>query len=392
MTTCSTINQRDRGRGRGGWQRNSLSGSGERPTRRRYHNRGQGSAEDSEGQAHGESEQWGDRIERIGGDIFRVGFLNHGGFNTKAAEGKGKEKDLFNYISKYRFSVIGLAENNVSWKEVPAEERLTERTKGWFEALTMNTAYFKEHPVRQKFQPGGCDIWSINKASYRVLQRGADTTGLARWTWTRYRGREGLILRVIAAYRPVPNQEGAMSVWNQQKAFFLRQGNPEEPRHQFILDLVEEMKKWMEMGDQIVLGIDANEPLHGNSQLEQALGQPDLNLQNAITTKHGTKTPNTRRPGSKTIDTIFCSRGLQGLKCGYTAFEDFDHRGVWIDIPVTQAFGIDLPKLIRPPMRRLQLRNKRAVKKVPNGIREVSSRTSANRKSTTIVWRTTHRG
>ena len=65
---------------------------------------------------HGESGHWGDRTEEIRGDIFRVGFLNHGGFHTKAIEGKAKEKELFNYMSKYNFSVLGLAENNVSWK------------------------------------------------------------------------------------------------------------------------------------------------------------------------------------------------------------------------------------------------------------------------------------
>ena len=50
---------------------------------------------------HGESGHWGDRTEEIGGDIFRVGFLNHGGFHTKAIEGKAKEMDFF---KKYKFS------------------------------------------------------------------------------------------------------------------------------------------------------------------------------------------------------------------------------------------------------------------------------------------------
>ena len=98
---------------------------------------------------------WGDGAGEIGEDIFRVGFLNHGGFHAEVIEGNAKEKNLFNCMSKYKFSVIGLAENKVLWKEIPAEEWLAERRKGWFEALTTNAAYYKDHPVKAKFQPGG---------------------------------------------------------------------------------------------------------------------------------------------------------------------------------------------------------------------------------------------
>ena len=132
-----------------------------------------------------------------------------------------KEQKLYNHLIKYKFSSMGLAENNVHWNSVPADERLEDRTRGWFEQLARNTIYFKDCPVKTPHQWGGCDLWSIDKAAYRIASRGSDPSGLGRWTWTRYRGKNGKHVRVVAAYCPVENKSGPDSVWNQHKSFFI---------------------------------------------------------------------------------------------------------------------------------------------------------------------------
>jgi CubicO group peptidase (beta-lactamase class C family) len=82
----------------------------------------------------------------------------------------------------------------------------------------MNSAHLRTK-VRDSTQFGGVSVWSINAAAHRVMKSGADDMG--RWAWTRYRGRGGVTIRVVAGYRPVENKTGPMSVWNQQKTALL---------------------------------------------------------------------------------------------------------------------------------------------------------------------------
>ena len=52
------------------------------------------------------------------------------------------------------------------------------------------------------------------------MECGKDSRGLGRWAWTQYRGRSGVNVRFVTAYRPVINRQGVQSVWNQQKGYF----------------------------------------------------------------------------------------------------------------------------------------------------------------------------
>jgi hypothetical protein len=62
-------------------------------------------------------------------------------------------------------------------------------------------------------QWGGVGIPSMTKAAHRVANSGTDKTGMGRWTWTRFRGRNNVMLRIITGYRPHRNLEGAQSVY-----------------------------------------------------------------------------------------------------------------------------------------------------------------------------------
>jgi hypothetical protein len=300
-------------------------------------------------------------MEQSPNHALRIVFLNHQGFaadnNTK--EGQEKNDALRNFIKNNNIDVMLLAENNVHWNSVPPNERLEERTSSWFNGLKMSNAYYKEFKPDGRQQYGGCSAWCINETAYRVIKSGVDETGLGRWAWNTLRGRNGITLRVIAAYRPVLSQHGATTVWNQQHTYFLEKGENKCPRTLFNEQLSEAITKWMEDGEQIILGIDYNDALNGNSDLEKRL--KEIGVFNAIQTKHQRKTPPTRTPGTKTIDSIFCSQSLLSSKCGYMPFQlSYDHRPTWMDIPYTLALGHELPPVIRPPMRRLQTTNKKS--------------------------------
>ena len=268
-----------------------------------------------------------------------------------------KMKEIHAYMSKLNVDVIGLSECNISWKNLPVQQCLQEQTRGWWESLQINSAYYESFGGRAKSQAGGVSLWSINKGAHRVMEGGKDPSGLGRWAWTRYRGRQGINLRVVVAYRPVLNTTGPLSVWNQQKAFFESADEDRCPRTMFSEDLCKAVKEWMEAGDQIVVGMDANEDVRRCS-LSQSLRA--MGLEEVIIKQHGQNGPATYARGSCPIDGLFVSRTLQGCRCGYDAMV-WDHRLLWIDIPVAIAFGNFIPPAVAIKSRRLKLNDPRIV-------------------------------
>ena len=87
------------------------------------------------------------------------------------------------------------------------------------------------------------------------------------------------------------------------------------------IDLCKEIERWLESGDQLILGVDANEDVCTGpfSRSLQTLG-----LVKVITNKHGNEAPATYNRGSAPIDGLYVSSTLQGLRFGYLPFE-FDH-------------------------------------------------------------------
>ena len=148
---------------------------------------------------------WGDDIGIVRSNGFRIGVLNVGGL---MAEGYGaKMQELRTYFTKLRLDAVGITECNVHWKMLPVQKCLPERTRGWWECLQITTAYYEDYPVVARHQAGGVSLWSINKGAHRVMECGKDPRGLGRWVWTRYRGRSGVNVRFVTAYRPVLNKQ-----------------------------------------------------------------------------------------------------------------------------------------------------------------------------------------
>ena len=81
-----------------------------------------------------------------------------------------------------------------------------------------------------------------------------------------------------------------------------------------------------------------------------------------VTAMHGKIGPPTYNRGSVPIDGLFVSRTLRGLKCGYDGFV-WDHRLLWIELPLTIAFGHDVPPIAQAKARRLKCEDPRVVKR-----------------------------
>lgn len=295
---------------------------------------------------------WGDvRMQENEGG-FRIGFWNCGGIPLSKQDGKNFM--IRDWIRAQKFDVIGLSELNVHWPLVPSSNRLRERTIGWFPSLHMSTAFLSDWPAATPAQVGGVSLWSIDRAAHRVITCGHDPRLLGRWAWTTLRGKNGVSVRIVSAYRSVDNQSGAMSAWNQQRHVLQKIGIMEDPRKQFVSDLALELQKWLLEGDTIILGLDLNEPLLSSSFTEK---MTEIGLINILNEKHGPSPPTYIR-GSTTIDGLFVTPSIQHFSCGFLPFLG-DHRPSWIDIPFDFLFGTTSPRTTRA--RRLQLQDPRVV-------------------------------
>ena len=88
----------------------------------------------------------------------------------------------------------------------------------------------------------------------------------------------------------VLNRQGVQSVWNQQKGYFEGIKDDRGPRQIFVDDLCKEVEGWLEAGDHLVIGMDANNDVR-RSILKSRLEK--LGLVESITSRHRLNGPPT---------------------------------------------------------------------------------------------------
>ena len=72
----------------------------------------------------------------------RLAFQNINGFGFDKAQVKYQR--IFNFLKNYKIDKFGLAESNIYWPKINVKHRLWDKTKGWFEGLSINMAYNTE--------------------------------------------------------------------------------------------------------------------------------------------------------------------------------------------------------------------------------------------------------
>ena len=319
----------------------------------------------TEGAANNSEEAFGDRLGRKGPHICRIGLLNPMGLTVRA--GSAKDGQLLDFLKESQFDIMCLSEVNVNWSKVATRHKLDERTFGWFEQMSRKVAWNTRSDSNKKQLFGGVAMLSINDAVSKVMRGGKrDPTGLGRWIDTPYRGRNGMVMRVVCAYRPcVPSGDrSSQSVYAQHQQYFDGKRDDVCPRKAFIRDLGKEITKWLAAGDQIIICLDANEDMKQGKVAEafQAKG-----LREVILEKHGMNAPPTTDNGSLTIDGIWAMQSIRIQAGGYLecggSIPRTNHRALWIDVHYRVAYGHIIPPLVRAKARRLKLLDPRIVKR-----------------------------
>ena len=184
----------------------------------------------------------------------------------------------------------------------------------------------------------------------RVSEVYQDKTGLGRWSVIIVKGKGTNKVAIITAYRVGTKSHkstGAKTATPQQWTVLRAKGvsNP-NPRQQFIDDLTEVIKELQTNDHEIVLGLDANEPMSKfNSKIAKLAELTNLidihSQQHSI--KHG-EPPGTHKRGTEKIDHILVSPRIAATvdRCGIDAFNTVihsDHRGSFVDFNMGQILS-----------------------------------------------------
>ncbi len=167
---------------------------------------------------------------------------------------------IFQALETTQSDIVLMNETGKCWHKVKDKNKWAQRTRGWWESSKSTSAYNTQDICNTAYQPGGCMITSINRASHRILNSGIDERKLGRWAWQRFSGKRGITLLVISAYRPCkPSTAGPSTTYSQHQRYLDTIGIHTCPRQCILDDLGKFIDKNRTAGDQIILGMDCNE-------------------------------------------------------------------------------------------------------------------------------------
>jgi hypothetical protein len=130
-------------------------------------------------------------------DVCRLAFLNVDTFPALASDPKnGTARATF---KKWQIDVWGWVEINVNCLLVKLSNKLEYICKEWFE----NTAVtIKDHMKLNRHQWGGTALVARGKLVHNIGKKGVDETGLGRWCWMQFVGKNSNSTRIISDYAP----------------------------------------------------------------------------------------------------------------------------------------------------------------------------------------------
>ena len=279
-----------------------------------------------------------------------IGISNYNNYKLEEAK---------SWLLQNEIDIVGWQEVGIAFHILPKYERLAERIKDirWkkIRSITSNN----KHESVNKTQYGGTAVMSFDEAAHRVKKTGSDPTGLGRWSWMLFEGKNNYTTRIISAYVPCKTMNDKhQTVYNQHKRYFLQQGIDTCPRLLMHQHITNQIKKWQLQGDNIVLLIDANEDLSRMGQLQTKLCY-ECNLVDPIRKIYSTSNstlPPTSLTGSVPIDGIFVSPQIEHItRGGWLKIENSigDHRTLYMDIPIDILLGEDPFHIHRSTARRL---------------------------------------
>ena len=151
--------------------------------------------------------------------------------------------------------------------------------------------------------------------------------------------------------QPLQVKNRLNTVYKQHLRYLRSQNDDRDPLKAFEADLEKTLAAWIEDGERILLGMDANQDVRSGS-LSRMLAK--LGMRDIILARHQAQGPPPatyeRNESEVPIDGIFANFDCLDVRCGYMDFGDGlpgDHRTLWADLPYRLVFGHTPPNLYR---------------------------------------------
>ena len=168
---------------------------------------------------------------------------------------QSKSRKFVSTIREYDIDGFCLQEIGIDWDDIDTRDQWHHRTDGKLQEQSI-FAHNKHERGENGIQFGGTGVIVTDDLRFSIKESGKDPSGLGRWCWTKFQRKE-YVTRLVSVYRPC-DSNGELSVASQHRRFFYSKETARDPRQAILEDLGEELDKWTEAGENILLFIDAN--------------------------------------------------------------------------------------------------------------------------------------
>ena len=210
----------------------------------------------------------------------------------------------------------------------------------------------------KNYQPGG--VISVTTENLTTKIKSFKSDKLGRWTKLEFHAKKGSV-SVYTIYRPNKSsikQAGCETVWMQQKRALTKMKIDTDPREQFIIDLINDMKAKVGENNHIIIAGDFNEDMEDNEPGGIQHLMDECNLVNGFHMRYGT-CPSTRY-NNRAIDHILVSPAIQrkvtraGVVPKEIGFSTSDHQALFMDFHPSTLDTRNIP--MQPaPRRKLRM-------------------------------------
>jgi hypothetical protein len=290
-----------------------------------------------------------------------------------------KHQQIGTALKETEADVFGLAELNLNLHALGPTFQWSERFRNLYRNHSIHTCN-KHDSSKKRTLFGGTAQIAAGACSHRAIESGADESGLGRWVWTLFAGKNQTRLRVITGYRPNPDcTDRPGSVFSQQERRLRALGDFRNPRRAFIKDLENKLDEWMTEGNLILIGMDANDNVRTGdvNYMLRTKGLIDVHAD-----KHphlSTEATCNKNTQDIPVDGIWASPSLHCTAAGYLGFGEViigktDHRMLYADFSYESTFGFQPPEPSYKTPQRLTLTDPRVIKKYNKILRQEHDR------------------
>ena len=274
--------------------------------------------------------------------VTRMMYENSHGLNSRISgnEKLDKAKEL---IDDLEVDIAAFSEHRLNMMHKDNRNGFSQMFKGG-EAEIRSVAAHNVHEGKEvgRVQEGGTAMLCYGTLieQYVMEESSKDESGLGRWVVMTFRGRDGLVTRVVCCYNPCYNNKPFSRTYYQQnrRYFILKEKDTTCPRTRFREDLVTKLTAWREEGDRLIVCMDANENIYKKS-IGKALTDPTgLAMREVVGDFTGVPIGATYFRGSSPIDAVWATPDIEVvgacvMPCGFGIGDHrlFVRQRVWLE-------------------------------------------------------------